>query len=52
MRRQQIKDEIARLDKQRRTTDKDVAVYCRSGKRSRTAAEILIKKGFKVYNLD
>ena len=25
MRRQQIKDEIARLDKQRRTTDKDVA---------------------------
>ena len=34
------------------TNDKDVAVYCRSGKRSRTAAEILIKKGFKVYNLD
>ena len=34
------------------TNDKDVAVYCRSGKRSRTAAEILVKKGFKVYNLD
>ena len=32
--------------------DKEVAVYCRSGRRSRTAAEILIKKGFKVYNLD
>lgn len=32
--------------------DKQVAVYCRSGKRSRTAADILIKKGFKVYNLD
>ena len=34
------------------TKGKDVAVYCRSGKRSRTAAEILVKKGFKVYNLD
>ena len=36
------------LDKNRRK----VAVYCRSGRRSRTAAEILTKKGFKVYNLD
>ena len=34
------------------TKDKKVAVYCRSGKRSRTAAEVLVKKGFKVYNLD
>ena len=33
--------------------EKPVAVYCRSGRRSRTAAEFLIKKGFKkVYNLD
>ena len=33
--------------------EKPVAVYCRSGRRSRTAAEYLIKKGFKkVYNLD
>ena len=33
--------------------DKKVAVYCRSGRRSRAAAEILLKKGFKkVYNLD
>lgn len=31
---------------------KEVAVYCRSGRRSRTAADLLIKKGFKVYNLD
>ena len=31
---------------------REVAVYCRSGKRSRTAADILVKKGFKVYNLD
>ena len=29
-----------------------IAVYCRSGRRSRTAADILAKKGFKVYNLD
>lgn len=29
-----------------------VAVYCRSGKRSRNAARILHKKGFRVYNLD
>lgn len=31
---------------------REVAVYCRSGRRSRTAAEQLVKKGFKVYNLD
>ena len=31
---------------------KEVAVYCRSGRRSRTAADILVKKGFKVCNLD
>lgn len=30
---------------------REVAVYCRSGRRSRTAAELLVKKGFKVYNL-
>ena len=35
------------LDKSR-----EVAVYCRSGRRSRTAADLLVKKGFKVYNLD
>lgn len=29
-----------------------VAVYCKSGRRSRKAASILQKKGFKVYNLD
>ena len=34
------------------TKGKPVAIYCRSGKRSRTAAEVLVKKGFKVYNLD
>lgn len=32
--------------------DIPVAVYCRTGRRSRTAANILTKKGYKVYNLD
>lgn len=30
---------------------KEVAVYCRSGKRSRRAAEMLQEKGYVVYNL-
>lgn len=29
-----------------------VAVYCKSGRRSRKAAELLVKKGYTVYNLD
>lgn len=29
-----------------------VAVYCRSGRRSKTAAEILTKNGYKVIELD
>ena len=32
--------------------DKPVAVYCRSGRRSRVAADILSKEGYKVTNLD
>lgn len=32
--------------------DKPVAVYCRSGKRSKKAADILSAKGYKVYDLD
>lgn len=35
------------LDKSR-----PVAVYCKSGRRSRNAARILVKKGFSVSNLD
>ena len=31
---------------------KPVAVYCKSGRRSRTAARILNQKGYVVYNLD
>lgn len=32
--------------------DKPIAVYCRSGKRSKKAAEILCKNGYKVFELD
>ncbi|WP_294472420.1 rhodanese-like domain-containing protein [uncultured Bacteroides sp.] len=32
--------------------EKPVAVYCRSGSRSKKAAGILSKKGFKVFELD
>lgn len=32
--------------------DKVVAVYCRSGKRSKMAADILTKEGFKVIELN
>jgi len=34
------------------TKEKPVALYCRSGKRSRKAAVILSGKGYTVYNLD
>lgn len=32
--------------------ERPVALYCRSGKRSKKAAGILSKKGYKVYDLD
>ncbi len=32
--------------------DKLIAINCRSGKRSKTAAEILVKNGYKVIELD
>lgn len=32
--------------------EKPVALYCRSGKRSKKAASILSKKGYTVYDLD
>lgn len=31
---------------------KTIAVYCRSGKRSKKAAEILVREGFRVIELD
>ena len=38
---------VANLDAKR-----TVAVYCRSGRRSKKAAQILVKKGFRVVELD
>ena len=38
---------VVRLD-----TTKVVAVYCRSGRRSANAAEMLAEKGFKAVNLE
>ena len=32
--------------------DKPVAVYCRRGKRSKKAADLLSKKGYTIYDLD
>ena len=32
--------------------DKTLAIYCRSGRRSKTAGEILTKNGFKVIELE
>ena len=32
--------------------DKPIALYCRSGKRSKKAAAILSRKGYKVYELN
>lgn len=32
--------------------EQPVAVYCKSGRRSRTAARLLTEKGYRVYNLD
>jgi len=45
---QAFKEAVSSLDK-----SKKVAVYCRSGKRSMKAANILAEMGFKkIYNLD
>ena len=40
-------EKIAKLDKER-----TVAIYCRSGRRSKSAAEQAVKQGFKVVELD
>ena len=42
-----IDQAVERLD-----TTKVVAVYCRSGRRSANAAEMLAEKGFKAVNLE
>ena len=40
-------EKVATLDKER-----TVALYCRSGRRSKSAAEEAVKQGFKVVELD
>lgn len=48
-----VKEEnFANLAEEMLDQNKKIAVYCRSGKRSRKAANILAKKGYTVYNLD
>jgi len=42
-----FEQEISKLDK-----NKTILVYCRSGRRSAGAAEVLAKKGYKVINLE
>lgn len=45
--------QAADFDKKSKTLKKDkvVAIYCRSGKRSKAAAEKLVAKGYKVVEL-
>lgn len=45
---QKLAHDIARLENDR---NKTILVYCRSGNRSVTAGRILVKNGYKVYNL-
>ena len=46
-------DTFADLVDEMLVKDQPVAVYCRGGRRSLVAADILIKKGFKtIYNLE
>ena len=40
-------EKISALDKER-----TVALYCRSGRRSKSAGEVAVKQGFKVVELD
>ena len=46
-----LKDTFAAIAKQKLDKRKPVAVYCRSGRRSVQACEILKASGFKTYNL-
>lgn len=47
-----LNDEFAAAADSTLQKDKPVALYCRSGKRSKKAAAILSKKGYIVYDLD
>ncbi|MDO4162827.1 MAG: rhodanese-like domain-containing protein [Bacteroides sp.] len=45
-------DEFASMADSTLQKERPVALYCRSGKRSKQAASILSKRGYKVYELD
>lgn len=47
-----LKDDFENNAKSILPKDKVIAVNCRSGKRSKNAARILVKNGFKVIELD
>lgn len=47
-----LKDDFEEKAKATLQKDKVIAVNCRSGKRSKNAARILVKNGFKVIELD
>ena len=47
-----LKDDFESKAKATLPKDKVIAVNCRSGKRSKNAAAILVKNGFKVIELD
>lgn len=46
-----LKDDFNNIATTSLPKNKEIAVYCRSGKRSMKAANILAKDGFKVINL-
>ena len=47
-----LEDHFAAAAEEMLDKDRPVAVYCKSGRRSRNAARILTNLGYKVYNLD
>ena len=47
-----LEDHFAAASEEMLDKDRPVAVYCKSGRRSRNAARILTNLGYKVYNLD
>ena len=47
-----LDDSFASIAEELLDPKKPVAVYCKSGRRSRKAANLLHQKGFVVYNLD
>ena len=47
-----LKDDFEKKTKASLPKDKVIAVNCRSGKRSKNAARILVKNGFKIIELD